>query len=145
MDVKKYGSGILPIATNTKRMCLTWRSSEVTQGDCWGVVGGNLQNGKTLEESAIEELGEELGYRGDIQMHKAYQNRTGNFEYHTFIGIVPMEFKYNPEPDFAWETDFIAWLEYGHIRYMLKKNEKDFHPGFVKFLKDKNDMIESFL
>lgn len=70
-------SGVLLICPTTGRIGLAWRSPDVHIGDCWGVVGGAVKKGMTPQESAKEELGEEIGYGGGITLHPAFVFRAG--------------------------------------------------------------------
>ena len=137
-------SGILPIAADTKNICLAWRNESVAQGDCYGTIGGAITEG-TPEKSAIQELREETGYRGTIKCQKAFVFKDGSFQYHNFIGIVPHEFEFKPESDAAWETDYIRWMSYGDIVDKMKTESHDFHPGLIRLFRESKRLIESLI
>jgi 8-oxo-dGTP pyrophosphatase MutT (NUDIX family) len=142
----KTGSGILAIANDTRRICIAWRSAEVRQGDCFGVIGGMVKQGLTVEEGARLEMKEEVGYSGPIKLYAAYVLRTPYFEYHNFVGIVPNEFEFNPEPQFAFETDFLLWMDYkALVRSIQEEDLSDFHPGLVDLLRESKSLIEQFV
>ena len=141
----KVASGILPIAEDTRRICLSWRSREVSDGNRFGTIGGMLKAGKTPKESALIELDEEMGYNGPIELHKAFLCRLKGFEYHNYIGIVPTAFKLDPKKEFAFETDFIEWMEYKHIQDLMEEHPKLFHKGLIQLFKESRLLIEAFL
>lgn len=141
----KQGSGILAIAKDTKRICLAWRSQEIRQGDCFGMIGGMVKDGLTVEEGALLEMKEEVGYEGPIEMHASYVMRSGDFEYHSFIGVVPSEFDFKPMPEFAFETDFILWVSHDRLKELIADDSSDFHPGMLKFLREAANQIQQFV
>lgn len=136
-------SGILPIAADTRKICLAWRSPDVREGNRWGVIGGMCKAGNTLEASALLELAEEIGYSGPIELHHAFVCRLKGFEYHNFVGIVPTAFTFNPTEEFAWETSFIEWISYKQIQTMIQNQTSKFHSGLLKLLKESNVLISA--
>jgi 8-oxo-dGTP pyrophosphatase MutT (NUDIX family)/GNAT superfamily N-acetyltransferase len=138
-------SGILPICTSTKRICLAWRSGEVNQGNCFGTLGGAIQKGMSPAESAKEEMEEETGYRGGIDMHPAYVFSSGSFKYFNFIGTVSSEFEFRPESEHSWETDYIEWFSLDEIEQGIKENSGDYHPGLVALFKNSGDLIRKLV
>lgn len=141
------GSGILPIAVDTKHLCLVWRAPGIRQGNRWGLMGGMVKEGLTVQEGALLEMKEEVGYTGPISLHKASVQRRKGFAYHSFVGIVPGAFPFEPEPEFAHETSFISWMPYPQIVYMMKSDPHTFHEGLLELFsttKSKN-VIESLL
>ena len=46
-------SGILPICPATGRIGLAWRSANVSEGNCFGTIGGAIIKGKSPAESAF--------------------------------------------------------------------------------------------
>ena len=141
----KIASGIIPIAADTKRICLAWRSPEVNEGNRFGIIGGMVKDGMSVEEGALAELGEEVGYYGQIQLHPAYVHRKKHFEYHSYIGIVPIEFSYQPEPEYAWETSFMQWMPYVQIVGMMEKYPQHYHKGLIKLFHESKNLIERFV
>lgn len=134
-------SGILPIARSTARICLAWRSRYVHIGDCWGTVGGAIRQGMNPSQSAIEEMQEEMGYNGSIELKPAYVFKKGSFSYFNFIGIVPNEFAFSPEGGHSWETDHIQWFSYPEA---LQQSSR-FHPGLIALFTHSKDLIEGII
>ena len=120
------GSGVLPLCRTTGRFMANHRGAMVNEGGTWGIFGGGiflrqyqgiectdqLEQTKIPEEHAKEELREESGYKGPIEMHLVYTYRDNSmgprglpcaFYYWNYVGIVPQEFGVNPEADSAWE------------------------------------------
>jgi 8-oxo-dGTP pyrophosphatase MutT (NUDIX family) len=141
----KVASGILPIAKDTRRICLAWRSKEVKEGNRFSTIGGMLKTGKTPKQSALIELDEETGYNGHIELHNAFVCRLTGFQYHNFIGVVPTAFGLRPEEEFKWETDFIEWMEYPHINSLMESHPKLFHKGLIQLFHESKALIEAFL
>jgi 8-oxo-dGTP pyrophosphatase MutT (NUDIX family) len=134
-------SGILPICSSTGRICLAWRSADVHEGNCWGTIGGAVQEGLSPEESAKEEMSEEMGYTGGIELHPAYVFKSGDFTYRNYIGVVANEFKFRPRRGHSWETDKIEWMTYDEILSEMKGNPGRYHSGLVKLFQQSNDLI----
>lgn len=106
------GSGVLPMAMDTGRLLLPFRSSVVEQPHTWGGTwGGAIDKGQNPKESAIREFREESGYQGPISMIPLYvfKDQNTGFRYFNYLGIVSRQF----EPSLDWETDDYAWVEYG--------------------------------
>lgn len=141
----KLASGILPIATDTGNLCLGWRSKEIREGNVWGVIGGMVKDGLTVEEGAILEMHEEVGYYGHIDLHKAHVHRRPGFQYHAFIGIVPTQFQFNPQPEFAFETSFISWMSYQTVTNLIASDSHTFHPGVVELFRESGDLIQRLI
>lgn len=134
-------SGILPICTSTKRICLAWRSGDVHEGNCWGTLGGAVQHGMSPAESAEEELREETGYHGDIKLVSAYVFKDGSFKYHNFLGLVPKEFPFHSSDEHSWETDHIEWKTYQQIQSEIKQHPRHFHTGLLALFKQSGALI----
>jgi 8-oxo-dGTP pyrophosphatase MutT (NUDIX family) len=133
-------SGILPICTKTKRLCLAWRSRYVHIGNCWGTIGGAIQKGLSPAESAMEEMREETGYGGSIKMLNAYVFASGKFRYFNFIGLVDGEFGFNPESGHSSETDHIEWMTYEKAREEIESGRA--HMGLKALFEKSQDVIE---
>jgi 8-oxo-dGTP pyrophosphatase MutT (NUDIX family) len=136
-------SGILPICSKTKRICLAWRSSAVQQGDCWGTLGGAIQRGMEPAASAQEEMAEETGYRGAVQLHPAFVFKSGTFSYFNFIGIVPNEFGFHPHSGASWETYEIRWVSYEEVLEMMRMEPGLFHTGLIVLFKNSGELIRN--
>lgn len=125
-------SGVLPVCPTKGTVCVAWRSAHVMSPNCWGTIGGAIQQGLTPAESALRELHEEVGYDGEIELVPAYTFRDGEFSYQNFIGVVPTEFDFRPRAQHRWENAYIAWRPYTMVMDDLAKNPKDYHPGLRK-------------
>lgn len=119
------GSGVIPFAKATGKFMINHRSPKVNEGDSWGIFGGGIfldhTPYKTIEElaqtdypkkHALEELKEETGYSGHIQLEELYvfkdnkKNAAGepcNFYYWNFVGVCPKEFPSAPGRGHEWE------------------------------------------
>lgn len=128
----QIASGILPIHIESKQICLAWRSDKVAEGNCWGTIGGGVKAGMTLEEGALAELGEEVGYYGEIELHLIHVLRHKQLTYHTFAGIVPVRFEFNPEPEYAYENDRMIWESLDVIYTLIVDSPHLFHPGLIQ-------------
>lgn len=137
-------SGILPIAADTKKICLAWRSPSVREGNRWGVIGGMCKAKTPPEDSAVIELIEETGYIGPIQLHRAFVCRLRGFRYHNYIGIVPTAFMLHPPDEFAWETSFIEWMSYQQIQTMIQDSSSKFHKGLLQLFRESEKLIEEY-
>jgi GNAT superfamily N-acetyltransferase/8-oxo-dGTP pyrophosphatase MutT (NUDIX family) len=135
-------SGILPICTTTKRICLAWRSPEVHIGDCWGTIGGAVKPGMNPQESAKEEVKEETGFKGGITVHTAFVFQSGTFSYHNFLGTVGSEFSFHPQSDSHWETTGLEWFTLEQIYQMMEEDPNSFHPGVHALFQHSGKEIE---
>lgn len=131
-------SGILPIANDTKRLCLAYRSRRVHMGNRFGTIGGAVQKGKTPQESALAELKEETNYSGDIDLVPAYVFKSGNFRYFNFLGLIPKEVPIKP---LGLENQFTKWYDYNELQSI----ENEMHPGLIALLQNSKTLIESYL
>ena len=138
-------SGILPIAKDTKRICLAWRSSDVHEGDCYGTLGGAIKDKRSPAESAKAEMKEEVGYGGSVELHPAFEFHDGDFTYFNFIGICSNEFKFAPASEHSWETDHIDWLTYEEIMQGMKDSPGDYHSGVIALFKNSRKLIEGLV
>lgn len=135
------GSGILPIAANTRRICLAMRSRLVQAGCRWGTIGGERQANLSLAESAVRELREETGYAGSIRLHPAYTFQRGPLEYHNFVGVVPAEFDLDAAPAHAWENDRLRWFYVDELYAELRTRSSSFHFGVPPLLQHSRGLI----
>jgi 8-oxo-dGTP pyrophosphatase MutT (NUDIX family) len=122
---KAQSSGVVPICSETKRICLAWRSEKVEEGNCWGTLGGAVKKDMSPEESARTELQEETGYSGPIETHAAFVFKKDDFTYSNFIGVVDEEFAFQPTFGHEWENDSIEWFTLEEIEQDIKDNPKD--------------------
>jgi len=135
------GSGVLPIARDTGRVCMVWRSRHVHVGNCWGTVGGNMLPGQSAAECAVREMREEIGYDGPIELRPAYVFEERQRRYVNFIGIVPSEFSFRPGGEHAWETLFLRWDDLRLWQAMLRSTPFSFHPGVTRLFEASGEMI----
>lgn len=129
-----FGAGVIPICTSTHRILLGYRGLEVNEPHTWGIFGGKLdddEDASMLTEVAVREFFEETRYNGELELIPAYvfKDEKHNFEYHTFIGLVPTEF----EPRLNWENERAQWFTFDEILNDLKY---DLHFGISKWIKD---------
>lgn len=126
-------AGCLPISTETKRILLCYRSSYVNEPHTYGLWGGKVEEDDSLEDTVINELCEETGYYGEIDLIPVFIFRNDNktFEYHNFIGIIQDEYK----PTLNWESDGYKWITFDELLKI-----KDKHPGLELLLEDKKTL-----
>ena len=128
----KAGAGGLILAKTTGKFLLAHRSIHVEQPNTWGVWGGAVNRDATPKQTVIDEIGEETGYHGKLQLIPlfVYKDPKGSgFEYHNFLVLVDNEFTPNPEEDSAWETSGYKWCEFG-------KWPSPLHFGLVSLFND---------
>lgn len=126
------GAGILPIAKDTGRILLPYRSKYVNEPHTWGVWGGKIEPGEEPKSAALREFKEETAYAGEIKLIDAYIFKKSTFSYYNFIGIVEHEFV----PRLDWETESFKWFSLSEI-YNL-----DLHFGLEDLLKNSKQLIE---
>ena len=74
-------SGCIVIAKDTKRILVDLRSAQVDGGASYGTFGGAISwQSQSDEDNAKEELEEETGYSGPIQLIKAFRYEDPNDE-----------------------------------------------------------------
>jgi 8-oxo-dGTP pyrophosphatase MutT (NUDIX family) len=139
------GSGVLPIAKNTGKFLVSHRGAHVNEGGTFGIFGGGifirqyrlkdveeLIKSNIPKEHAQEELREETGYNGPIDLKEIYvykdmkkspQGLPCNFYYWNYIGIVPEEFPVRPEAESQWEEGGESgWLTYEELMRVEPKH-----------------------
>ena len=132
------GAGCIIISLSSGRILLPYRSKFVNEPNCFGVIGGKIDEEEGQSESDIEdvvkrEFEEETGFRGDIQLIPAYVFQTSNksFTYYNFIGLTDKEFT----PVLNWETESFKWVTFDE---MMKIEPKHF--GLKGLLNDPSSM-----
>lgn len=140
------GAGVLPVCSETGRICVPFRSRHVNEPHTWGVFGGavgdpdsgTLETDETAEDAAKRELTEESGYEGHFELIPCYvfKSSDGTFEYHNFIGIVDHEF----EPTLNWETEKSEWMTFDKLMSLNPK-----HFGLKAFLDHDHAKIKSLI
>jgi 8-oxo-dGTP pyrophosphatase MutT (NUDIX family) len=121
--------GALIYCTSTHRYLFLLRSGGKFS-DSWGLVGGKIELGETIQEGLQREIREELG--GEIKGAKIfpierYTSNNGKFVYHTFLIKV--------------EEEFVPLLNDEHQGYCwvtLDKHPTPLHPGVYRTFKFKN-------
>ena len=139
------GSGVLPFAQDTGRFGVSHRGTYVNEGGTFGIFGGGifldqygledveeLINSTIPQEHAKEELREETGYNGPVQLKEVYvfkDTRPGpkgkpcNFYYWNYVGIVPHEFPISPEDASQWEEGGQSgWLTFEELMKIEPKH-----------------------
>lgn len=130
----KQGAGALIIARDTGRVFLVLRSSKVKEPGTWGVLGGAIDESESPDQAARRETFEEVGYTGDIELHRSYVFRSDEFVYHNFIGVVDSEFK----PTLNWESVDAGWFDIDDLPSPL-------HFGLEQLLAHDRDKITSII
>ena len=129
------GGGCFCVSLNTKRILLPFRSAEVNEPHCWGIIGGKLDEDvqSEIETAVMREFDEETGYKGDIHLIPTYVFKTpsGSFVYHNFIGLIHDEF----EPTLNWETEKFKWVTFDELMKIKPK-----HFGLINLLKDEKSL-----
>lgn len=106
----KAGAGCIILAKDTNRLLLPLRSSSVEQPNTWGTWGGAIDGGKSPEAAVKQEVKEEAGYDGNVQLiHLNTFEHESGFKYFNFLALIEEEFT----PKLNWETEDFKWLEYG--------------------------------
>lgn len=126
------GAGILPIAKDTGRILLPYRSKYVNEPHTWGVWGGKIESGENPKSAALREFKEETKYNGNIKLIDAYIFKAKGFSYYNFLGIIEHEFV----PNLDWETETFKWVELSEI------NDLDLHFGLAGLLKNSKSLID---
>jgi 8-oxo-dGTP pyrophosphatase MutT (NUDIX family) len=122
------GCGAIIYCTSTNRYLFLLRESGKFPGT-WGLAGGKIEFGETIEQGLLREIKEELG--GEIPGAKIlpiekYTSNNNGFVYHTFLIKV--------------EEEFIPILNHEHIGYCwvpIEHLPTPLHPGVCRTLKFK--------
>jgi len=129
------GSGILPIAFDTKNILVQFRSADVDEGQTYGTVGGIIKPNEDPKDGAVREFGEETGYTNKIKLVPVYIFKKKDFQYNNFIGIVPKQFAVKSKPEFEWESDFFVWTPLDELL-----DSQLLHSGLKKLLTDERSL-----
>lgn len=125
----KQSCGALIYCTSTHRYLFLLRNGDKFD-NTWGLVGGKVENGETIEQGLNREIFEEMG--GEIKGAKIlpiekYTSPNDKFVYHTFLIKV--------------EEEFVPVLNHEHKGYCwvpLDCHPKPLHPGVWRTFKFKN-------
>lgn len=120
------GCGAIIFCSSTNRYLFLLRSSGKFPGT-WGLAGGKIEPGETIEQGLIREIKEELGGEiigARILPIEKYTSNNNKFVYHTFLIKV--------------EEEFIPLLNHEHIGYCwvpIEHSPNPLHPGVLRTLK----------
>lgn len=95
---------------------LQLRAPDKRGKNLWSFWGGTVEKGETNIVALNRELKEEMGILPDIERFYPIHTMTsndGDFEYHTFLGVVATEFV----PVLNNESNGYAWID--HDRYPM--------------------------
>jgi len=144
-------SGMIVIAKDTGNILLDKRSAAVDGGAAWGTFGGAIDKvDKDAGESAKDELKQETGYSGPIQLVPAYRYEDPNdvlsngkpWFYQNYIGIVPQQFNTQATASAQWETEGGQWFDPEEV---LSMNVPDLpmHMGLKALIAHSGDKIRT--
>lgn len=114
-------AGILPIAKDSGKILLSYRSKYVNEPNTWGIWGGAVDK---IEDSVLntarKEFKEETKFSGTIILIPSFIFKSPNntFEYHNFIGILDSEFI----PKLDWETEKFKWVTFDEMLLLPNKH-----------------------
>lgn len=149
----KGASGILAIAKNTGRICLSLRSPQThsrvggktVHMECFGTIGGAVDGDNALA-SAKHEVLEESGFSGPyLKIVPGYVFKSGTFTYANYIALVPKEFEFNPQSGSHWETVGLEWAEYEQVISANSYNGHPFHDGLVDLFRHSAGIIKKLV
>lgn len=104
---KKLSAAVLPLAYNTGRVLVGYRSQFCWEPFAWAAFGGAKDpEDACLADTAIRELLEETGYAGHIELYPGVNVSHPRSEGHVFIGLVEREFR----PKLNWEHVAARWV-----------------------------------
>ena len=136
------GSGVLPIAKNTKKILIQYRSSWVDEPYTWGSWGGAVKGEDPTKEeilqTAVKEFKEESGYSEDLaQIIPSHIFKSGTFRYYNYIAILNSEFK---PITIDGEFETYKWVT---LSELLELEDKHF--GLEELLKERGDQIKDII
>ena len=116
---RRPAAGVTLVARPTQRVLLMRRSPFVYRPGLWSVPAGRIEPNEHPLDSAMRELNEETGFRGQVEvLGQIEQPRFTNY-----ICVVPDEFK----PRLNWENDMAGWFAKGY-------HPQPLHPGMERVL-----------
>lgn len=113
--------GALLYCKSTRRFLFLLRAGDRRRAKSWGLVGGKIEAGETIQQGLIREISEEIGF--DASAHRLipiekFTSSDEKFVYHTFMMAV--------------ENEFCPQLNHEHVGYCwtrLDDYPKPLHPG----------------
>lgn len=114
--------GSLVYSSKTGRYLFLLRNKQ-SYSNSWGLVGGKLEPGETIQEGLFREIQEEIGELKIIKLIplEKFTSDNSKFVYHTFLTLVHDEFV----PTLNEEHKGYCWVE-------LEDYPKPLHPGVWK-------------
>jgi len=87
--------GALVYCESTKRFLFLLRPGDRRHKKSWGLVGGKIETGETIQQGLVREIAEEIAFdasdRKFVPIEK-FTSTDGRFVYHTFMMSVQKEF-----------------------------------------------------
>lgn len=114
-------SGTYFVARDTGRILFILRSEECHNPHTWSCVAGKTESGEAAKKSALREAGEEIGFKGPIQMTQLHVYKENGFQFTSFMGVVDKEF----HPRLNWEADGFQWTQPGRWPKPLHPNSEE--------------------
>lgn len=107
------------------RVLLVLRSQEVLDPGVWGIPGGRIEPGYEAEDAAVQEALEELGSLPVMKIsRKRNVYKSGDFQYTTFLALVPEKAAVAWQPVLNWENDDWGWFLTGDLPSPMHPNVK---------------------
>lgn len=119
LEMKRHSSVLIPFVERDGRLCLLFeqRSAGISQPGEVCFPGGRMEEGETPEQTALREIGEELGIQPeDVLYTHGYDTliHIANMAVHTVIGILDpasLEHIHPAEAEVSdWFTIPVDWL-----------------------------------
>lgn len=129
----RRGVGCILIAKDTGRMLFLKRSNKCRQPRTWGIPGGKIDVGESVDEACRREVIEETGFSID-KLYYLYTFIDNDFEYYTYIHILPFE----THPQLNWESSNSTWVDYGEFPSPL-------HFGVKNMLNNVGDKLKKII
>ena len=128
-DKERLAAGALFYAQDTGKYGLGLRSKICDSPHTYGPIGGSADTeDKDLIDTVVREVREEIGCKiVREQLKHIYTDKKPNFQYHTFLCILPKQSMI--EPKLNDENEEFTWFD-------KNKMPENLHPSFAKMLKD---------
>jgi isopentenyl-diphosphate Delta-isomerase len=123
------------------RMLLQRRGASVKlYPNCWDqAAGGHVDEGFTYEQTAANELAEEIGLRNlqlktvaTYRFNTQEDNKIINQFVRVFLAQIPHDTPLRPQAD---EVDRLQWFTSEELRRMIADQPESFNPGFLHELR----------